>query len=128
MPSVTVGSPKVLITDSLQKRQILDASVGGFGGCPFAPAATGNIATEDLHYALCRSGHETGLDYDRLVMTTRWLEEQLTKLPQHFSGEPVRSPIRIIAIVPVSARTRRTRADGGPARPVRRPRASILGG
>ena len=45
----------------------LDASVGGIGGCPFAPAATGNIATEDLLYLLQRSGVATGVDVERLM-------------------------------------------------------------
>jgi hydroxymethylglutaryl-CoA lyase len=40
----------------------LDSSVGGIGGCPFAPDATGNIATEDLAYLLARSGFDTGVD------------------------------------------------------------------
>lgn len=47
--------------------EALDASAGGLGGCPFAPTATGNIATEDLHYLMERSGHATG--YDRDVVT-----------------------------------------------------------
>ncbi|MCC6007890.1 MAG: hypothetical protein JJU40_09440, partial [Rhodobacteraceae bacterium] len=55
----------------------LDAAVGGFGGCPFAPAATGNVATEDLCYALARSGVETGIDPDALVVTARWLSDRL---------------------------------------------------
>ena len=55
----------------------LDASLGGIGGCPFAPAATGNIATEDLVYLLHRSGYETGISLDRAIATGRWLEEQL---------------------------------------------------
>jgi hydroxymethylglutaryl-CoA lyase len=46
---------------------VLDASTGGIGGCPFAPNATGNIATEDLAYALRRSGVDTGLDLPGLV-------------------------------------------------------------
>jgi hydroxymethylglutaryl-CoA lyase len=54
-----------------------DASVGGFGGCPFATAATGNIATEDLNYALTRSGHQTSLDHEALVETAEWLSSQL---------------------------------------------------
>ncbi|MFC5382583.1 hydroxymethylglutaryl-CoA lyase [Aquipuribacter nitratireducens] len=45
----------------------LDASIGGYGGCPFAPNATGNIATEDLVYALGRSGHDVGLRVDDLA-------------------------------------------------------------
>ena len=57
----------------------LDASVGGIGGCPFAPAATGNIATEDLLYMLNRMGVETGVAIDALIETARWLEAQLAK-------------------------------------------------
>jgi isopropylmalate/homocitrate/citramalate synthase len=56
---------------------VLDASVGGLGGCPFAPRATGNIATEDLVYVLEREGVETGVDLDRLVEVADWLEEKL---------------------------------------------------
>lgn len=53
--------------------QVLDASVGGLGGCPFAPNATGNIATEDLVYLLEREGVQTGIDLDRLIDTTEWI-------------------------------------------------------
>jgi hydroxymethylglutaryl-CoA lyase/(R)-citramalyl-CoA lyase len=56
---------------------ILDASVGGLGGCPFAPNSTGNIATEDLVYLLHGEGFETGIDLDSLVGVPRWLEEVL---------------------------------------------------
>ena len=56
-----------------------DSSVGGFGGCPFAPNATGNIATEDLNYMLQRSGVETGLNHDALVSTASWLAKALEK-------------------------------------------------
>jgi hydroxymethylglutaryl-CoA lyase/(R)-citramalyl-CoA lyase len=52
---------------------VLDASVGGLGGCPFAPNATGNIATEDLVYLLEREGVQTGVDLDRLIDTAQWL-------------------------------------------------------
>jgi hydroxymethylglutaryl-CoA lyase len=55
----------------------LDASNGGIGGCPFAPAATGNIATEDLLYLLHRSGYTTGVSLERLIDTAKWLQEQL---------------------------------------------------
>lgn len=51
----------------------LDASLGGIGGCPFAPKATGNIATEDLVWMLERSGVDTGLDLDELVRASEWL-------------------------------------------------------
>ena len=54
-----------------------DASVGGFGGCPFAPRATGNVATEDLAWLLEREGAEHGLDIDALCATGEWLAEQL---------------------------------------------------
>ncbi len=57
----------------------LDASVGGAGGCPFAPKATGNIATEDLAYLLRGMGIETGLDLDALIACSTWLAEQLGK-------------------------------------------------
>ena len=57
----------------------LDSSVGGIGGCPFAPNATGNVATEDLLYMLSRSGFETGIDLGRLIETARWLQEQRGK-------------------------------------------------
>jgi len=55
----------------------LDASIAGIGGCPFAPAATGNIPTDDLLYMLDRSGVETGVSLDKIVETSHWLEEQL---------------------------------------------------
>jgi hydroxymethylglutaryl-CoA lyase/(R)-citramalyl-CoA lyase len=56
---------------------VLDASVGGLGGCPFAPNATGNIATEDLVYLLEREGIETGIDLDALIAVSEWLESVL---------------------------------------------------
>lgn len=56
---------------------VFDASVAGIGGCPFAPRATGNIATEDLVYLLHGQGVETGIDLDALIETARWLESQL---------------------------------------------------
>lgn len=55
----------------------LDASIGGIGGCPFAPAATGNIPTDDLLYMLDRSGIATGMSLERVLETSRWLAEQL---------------------------------------------------
>ena len=56
---------------------VLDSSLGGIGGCPFAPAATGNIATEDLAYLLERMGVETGLSLEALCESAQWLEEAL---------------------------------------------------
>lgn len=56
---------------------VLDASVGGIGGCPFAPGATGNVATEDLVYMLERAGYSTGYDLDELIRTARWIGEKI---------------------------------------------------
>jgi isopropylmalate/homocitrate/citramalate synthase len=53
---------------------LLDASCGGLGGCPYAPRATGNIATEDLVYLLEGDGIDTGIDLDALIATSEWLE------------------------------------------------------
>ncbi|MBW3593510.1 MAG: hydroxymethylglutaryl-CoA lyase [Actinobacteria bacterium] len=53
---------------------VVDASVGGLGGCPYAPRATGNIATEDLVYLLHGEGIETGIDLDALIAIAEWLE------------------------------------------------------
>jgi len=58
---------------------VLDASVGGTGGCPFAPRATGNIATEDLVYLLHNMGYATGIDLDALIEVATWLSQQLDK-------------------------------------------------
>jgi isopropylmalate/homocitrate/citramalate synthase len=56
---------------------VLDASVGGLGGCPFAPRATGNICTEDLVYMLHGEGIETGIDLAALITVAEWLEGEL---------------------------------------------------
>jgi len=58
-----------------------DASLGGFGGCPYAPGATGNIATEDLVFLLESMGHTTGIDLDRLLAVRRRLTEWLPGVP-----------------------------------------------
>lgn len=54
----------------------LDSSVGGVGGCPFAPNATGNVGTEDLVYMLSRAGFDTGIDLNKLIETANWLQER----------------------------------------------------
>ena len=59
----------------------LDASIAGVGGCPFAPEATGNVAIEDLVYALQRSGYTTNIDLDRSIQTARWLVDRLGSHP-----------------------------------------------
>lgn len=65
--------------------QVIDASCGGIGGCPFAPAATGNVATEDVVYMLERAGFETGIDLSKMIATAKWLETVL--------GHPVASSL-----------------------------------
>jgi hydroxymethylglutaryl-CoA lyase len=60
---------------------VADTSAGGLGGCPFAPGATGNLATEDLVYALEGSGVSTGVDLDDLLATTAWLSDELGRPP-----------------------------------------------
>lgn len=65
---------------------VVDASTGGLGGCPYAKSATGNLATEDLVWALQGLGIETGVDLDALVATSTWMAEQL--------GRP--SPSRVV--------------------------------
>ncbi len=74
---------------------MLEASIGGIGGCPFAPNATGNVATEDVVFALERSGVSTGLDLAALRATTLWLGEQLGRtLPSGYSAAgPVPGPL-----------------------------------
>lgn len=59
--------------------EVLDASVGGTGGCPFAPKATGNISTEDLVYTLHGMGYETGINLEALIEVAAWLSGQLEK-------------------------------------------------
>ena len=58
---------------------VLDASVGGIGGCPFAPRATGNIGTEDLVYLLDGEGIDTGIDLEALIGVAEWLEGVLER-------------------------------------------------
>jgi hydroxymethylglutaryl-CoA lyase len=61
--------------------RVLDASCGGLGGCPFAPGATGNVATEDLAWMLHRAGFETGVDVPAMIDTARWIGELIGKAP-----------------------------------------------
>jgi hydroxymethylglutaryl-CoA lyase len=73
--------------------EIIDASMAGLGGCPFAPNATGNVATEDVVYMLERAGIRTGLDLDTLVDGAAWLEGILGRRApsavSHAGGFPV---------------------------------------
>jgi hydroxymethylglutaryl-CoA lyase len=59
--------------------EVLDSSIGGIGGCPFAPNATGNVSTDDLVYMLDRSGIKTGIDLNKIIETSLWLETVLNK-------------------------------------------------
>ncbi|MFW2348996.1 hydroxymethylglutaryl-CoA lyase [Qipengyuania sp.] len=71
---------------------VVDASIGGLGGCPFAPGAAGNVATEDVVYMLERAGIATGFDLDLLIETNRWLagvmEKQLPAMVGKAGGFP----------------------------------------
>jgi isopropylmalate/homocitrate/citramalate synthase len=74
--------------------ELLDASVGGTGGCPFAPKATGNVATEDLVYLLEGEGVPTGVDLDALIEVANWLESALDhRLPGQLHSAGPFAPI-----------------------------------
>lgn len=64
----------------------LQSSIGGLGGCPFAPGASGNCATEDLVYSLNKSGYDTGIDFDRLLTCARYVKERVDGC---FSGHQI---------------------------------------
>jgi hydroxymethylglutaryl-CoA lyase len=68
---------------------VADASAGGLGGCPYAPGAKGNLATEDLVYALEGCGVQTGVDLDALIDTTAWMARQLGRPPASRVAEAV---------------------------------------
>ena len=57
--------------------RIFDASAGGLGGCPYAPGASGNLATEDLVYLLHREGYQTGIDFAALIHAADWVQSHL---------------------------------------------------
>jgi len=57
--------------------RMVDSSVGGLGGCPYAPGATGNVATEDVIYTLHASGYETGVDLVKVAEVGEWISAQL---------------------------------------------------
>jgi hydroxymethylglutaryl-CoA lyase len=71
----------------------VDASIGGLGGCPFAPGASGNVATEDVAYLLHRSGHATGYDLTALCETSTWLANAL--------GRSLPGAVSRVAVVPM---------------------------
>jgi len=74
--------------------EVLDASIGGIGGCPFSPHATGNISTDDLVYMLNRSGIKTGVDLVKVIDTSLWLENLLKKpVPSQVAKSGIFPPI-----------------------------------
>jgi len=73
---------------------VIDSSCGGIGGCPFAPAATGNVATEDVVWMLERAGYDTGIDLGRMIETAKWLEGVL--------GHKVASSISRAGVFPIA--------------------------
>ena len=82
---------------------LLDASVGGIGGCPFAPRATGNIATEDLCFMLRNMGHETGVDVEALIGVAQWAET--------FFDAPLPGQVMKAGLFPESAKARQEAAE-----------------
>jgi isopropylmalate/homocitrate/citramalate synthase len=89
---------------------LLDASIGGTGGCPFAPRATGNIATEDLVYMLQGMGIETGIELAALLETAEWLAAQLGKDLPGLTYKAGDFP----AVAPKTASSVATRSQGDP--------------
>jgi hydroxymethylglutaryl-CoA lyase/(R)-citramalyl-CoA lyase len=80
--------------------RVLDASIGGLGGCPYAPKATGNVATEDLVYLLEGEGVDTGIDLERLIGVSVWLEATLGR---RLEGQVYRAGPFPTAITPDAA-------------------------
>jgi len=67
----------------------IQAAIGGLGGCPFAPGATGNTSSEDLVYMLNKNGYDTGIDFDVLLQTAKYAKEQIDG---NFSGHQINIP------------------------------------
>lgn len=65
----------------------VQTSIGGLGGCPFAPGATGNTSTEDLVYMLNQCGYDTGIDFDILLETAKY---ELSVIDGNYSGHHIR--------------------------------------
>ncbi len=83
--------------------RLLDSSVGGIGGCPFAPRATGNVATEDLCFLLRNMGYETGVDVEAVIAAARWAET--------FFDAPLPGQVMKAGLFPESAGLRRDAAE-----------------
>lgn len=67
----------------------VQAAIGGLGGCPFAPGASGNTSSEDLIYMLNKNGYDTGIDFDKLLLTAKFAKE---KINGNFSGHHIDIP------------------------------------
>ncbi|MFA6036833.1 MAG: hydroxymethylglutaryl-CoA lyase [Legionellales bacterium] len=79
----TYGQALINIYAAMQKGiYIMDSAVAGLGGCPYAKGASGNVATEDVLYALNGLGIETGVDLDKIVAVAHWISEKLGKAPR----------------------------------------------
>lgn len=79
----TYGQALANIYASLEEGvAVFDASVSGLGGCPYAPGASGNVATEDVVYMLHGSGYKTGVDLTALIETSRWISQTLNRPPK----------------------------------------------
>lgn len=89
----TYGTALANVTRGLERGiRVFDSSVGGAGGCPYAPGASGNLATEDLLYMLDRGGWEHGIDRERVLQTALFLESGLgRRLNSHLLGVSRRS-------------------------------------
>ena len=83
--------------------RLLDSSVGGIGGCPFAPRATGNIATEDLCFLLRNMGYETGVEIDAVIEVARWAETSF--------DAPLPGQVMKAGLFPESAKLRQEAAE-----------------
>jgi hydroxymethylglutaryl-CoA lyase len=84
----TYGQALANILTSLQHGvAVVDASVGGLGGCPYAVGATGNVATEDVVWMLHGSGVETGVDLPQLLNTSKWIAQRLNRPVQSSVGK-----------------------------------------
>jgi hydroxymethylglutaryl-CoA lyase len=82
--------------------RVFDSSVGGLGGCPYAPGAKGNVATEDLVYLFERAGIETGIDLQKLSETGQWISQQLRKPNDSRAGAALARKVQSPSISPIS--------------------------
>ena len=90
----TYGQALANILQSLQYGvAVVDSSVSGLGGCPYAAGATGNVATEDVVYMLHGSGIETGIDLRALISVSHWISSKLGRESQSRVSTALRKQI-----------------------------------